>query len=1717
MLREHAGMTALREAYGLDRRASVEARTILHQSDRSEVYRCQVPNLGRMVICKETRGPTAAARLSHEKRVLERLAGIEGVPALAADAVTDGTLTFEDDGATPLHALLADRRLVPAEVAAIGHGVARILAEIHRVGVLHKDLNPSNILLQGEAMRPVLIDFDLATTFAEERPAFTHHSEIIGTLGYLAPEQTGRTARPVDQRSDLYALGITLYELATGELPFRSHDPLQIIRDHLATVPAAPASIDPTMPMGLSDIVMRLLEKEPDRRYRSAEGLAHDLTLLCAALARGEHGSFTLGEHDFPRQLRTPRLIGRDGEFDTLRRAFEAAAQGDGGGILVAGAPGVGKTALIEELRAIVTARRGWFVYGKVDQFRHDAASGPITQAIRGLGHMLLAESPAEVALERVCILAALGDNAGIATAVAPEFAALLGPQSPMPHASPGQARARGVAFALSLLRTIASPNRPVVIVLDDLQWADPITIELFEKCHGSGIPGLFVIGAYRPAEIGVAHPLAQLIARLDLGRQELGGQDPGRQDLGRQGLDAHALAQSTSGLLRLANLPPADISTLLGEMLRLAQADAARLAGSIGAQTDGNPFDTIELVNGLRRSGALIQGERGWEWDDAAIRWHTDRTDVVAALASRIANLPEPAPSVIAVMACLGGEVELGLLDAASGLDGATVREALVAPLEEGLLIWSSGGTILSAGASKTVRFRHDRVHQAAYNGIEPDRREALHLAIARRLAVQPDYASKAAEQYLPAIACIQQESERRQAVELLRKAAATASAASNYSAAERLLAAAVALSEPMTANADRTLRLGLLSGWHQAMHNIGNQPGTDATYAVLARDCDDPFMLVEPAYLQISSLVNRGRHAESLTLGFGLLARLGMPLQVQGQVQATPAETEQRLNALCTRIDSDLAADASRPDTTDPRILAPVKLMSGMMSPAFLCDPDAFVGLVLQAQSLWAEHGPCAPLVAILSGTTKVMAKLRQDYATGYRVNRHILAVGEARGYEPATSWARYTHARASLHWFDGLDEVLTQARRARRGLLDGGDLQYACFTYYITLTALLECAPTLARLETEVDAALAFGARTGNLHSVASYVTFRQFVRALRGPTTEPGSFSTPDFDEAAHIASLGPNRLGSAYLHIYRALTAALFDDGDALERHAAAAMPLLSSIDGFYPVALAHTLQGLALARRLRRAETSGKATLRTEFDASRTWLARRAADAPGNYLHLVHLLDAELAWADGDYWAAHRAFDDGITLAHRAQRPWHQALLTERAALLHLEQGLSNAGQPLMAAAYGVYEAWGADAKLRQIRERHGASLAIQPRVAVCRDDRPQGSSNGLTSDTIDLLGILRASQALSSETVLDRLYARVNETLSALTGATTVRIVLCDHESGAWYLPPVSGASATDVISLEEAGRLHLLPLSAFHCVQHSGETLIVEDATRDDRFARDEYFAGVECCSLLFVPIRKQGVSQAMLLLENRLSRGAFSAERLDAVSLIAGQLAVSLENALMYASLEEKVAERTRELWEANRQLEVLSNTDALTGLFNRRHFMDALDREWARAQRRPGWIAIVMIDVDHFKKYNDHYGHLAGDACLRQVAAALQSSVRQQVDVAARYGGEEFAVIVPDVDTATAGLVAERIRKAVADLRVPHAQAEFGFVSASIGVATLIPSGDMVAEELIHLADRALYDAKRNGRDQVCQISIGRLGVVDSVVSGLRQEAYAPAPA
>jgi diguanylate cyclase (GGDEF)-like protein len=1619
------------------------ARELIFQNERTRVFRLHVPGRRESVVYKERLGADGVARTRNERRVLERLAGIDGVPGLAAASPAGATIALADHDGVRLTDALPPPLAAPA-LLDLATRLTLIVAAIHRRGVVHKDINPGNILICGAERRPLLTDFDLATTFAEDRPAFVHHREIAGTLAYIAPEQTGRTGRGVDYRADLYALGATLYELATGRPPFVAQDPLQLIHDHLARLPVPPSELAPALPAELSAIILRLLEKEPDRRYQSAEGLAHDLARLRDRLAKGERSRFVPGERDFPLRLSPPsKLFGRDQEIAALHRALADADAGRSRGLLVAGAPGVGKTALIDELRAAVTARRGWFLAGKFDQYRHDSAAGAVAQVLRALGRMLLAEPETGLVDERRRIHDALGSQAGLITAALPEFAILIGTPPAAASCDPAEAQVQLQLASLALLRVVAA-TRLLVVVLDDLQWADPAALRLIDAVlTDERLSGVLLVGAYREADVGTTHALSVMLARW----QRLGVAPP---------------------VLRLANLAPADLAGLLAEMLRLSMPVAEQLAQALGARTAGNPFDTVELVNALRRDGVLLPGAEGWSWDEAAIRRYVGRGEVVDLLASRIARLPPATRRLMQTMACLGGEVEISLLQAASGLPPGAVEAGLAPALEDGLLVMAVAGEQASLQCPQ-LRFRHDRVQQAVHDGLRPERRRALHLAAARRLMLAPKGQAYAAAQYLAAVTAVRDPQEQRRVVELFHAAAAHARTIANYELVERLLAAAVTLLDASAAPDEDPLRAAIDKERHTALCSLGRHAEADAVHAAIARRCSDPVELADVACTQVNSLLSRGRAGDAVAFGLAQLRRLGLAAPDDGG-----AELPERLHQLYELAAPAGAGDDPRPAVTDARILAMAKLVARISFPALLVNPSIRAWLVLESCRLWAAHGPCAPLLYNLASASFLTIAARQDYRTGYEIARRVLAIGEARELEPELSRARLGFGLFSAHWFEPLEHNLDHAARAREGLLHAGDLHFVGLTYYVSVAALLDCAATLDEYEAEVEAALAFALRTGNERAVASFLPYRQLCRALRGDTAVAGSLSDASFDEATHIQSVAANLSTVGTFHVLAALAAALLQDAPRLDHHSAEAMRLRSHMTGLYRYALIHLLRALAAAGTARQAAADARRQALSELAACRDWLAARAADAPQNFSHLLRLVEAEEAWTVGSHWAAVRAFDAALSEAEEHQRPWHRALIAERAARFHLAQGLSAAGRQLMIQSHGLYAAWGATAKLRQIEHEH-QFVSGKPAAG----DR----TLRVSSDAIDLMAVLRASQALSSETSLARLKARIVELLGAMTGATDVQVVLWRNDPPGWS---VSGQNGD--ITLEEAGARGLVPLAALSYAARTREPLLVDDASRDERFAKDAYVAGLDGCSLLIVPILSHGEPRAMLLLENRLGRGAFTIERLEAVTLIAGQLAVSFDNALLYASLERKVVERTRALEEANGRLETLSITDPLTGLANRRRFAEVLEAEWTRARAGGDVIALALIDVDHFKLYNDRYGHVAGDACLRLVASALSDGVRGS-DLLARYGGEEFAVILPGADRRAVRQVAERLRTLVAARREPHAGTPAGAVTISVGAAAVSPGPHLSAEQLIEAADAALYEAKRSGRNRV----------------------------
>jgi diguanylate cyclase (GGDEF)-like protein len=1674
-----------------DSPAGAESPTeVLYHSDRSRVVRRRLPDAGS-VVDKRLIGPDALRRARHETTTLRRLAGVPGVVQLAgaatvpvdpADQVLDDTILLIDDGGSPLTAVLAAGRLEPPAVLSLAWRLATVVAAVHARGVVHQDLNPANILLVGPDQAPVLIDFGLATTFAEERPGFLHPTEIAGTLAYLAPEQTGRTGRPVDERADLYALGATLYELLTGRPPFTATDPLKLIHDQLARAPVPPAELDQRVPAGLSAIVLRLLEKEPDRRYQSAQGLAYDLARLTEVGDGPGAVGFALGERDFPLRLApSSRLVGRDPELAALAVAVEAAVAGSARGLLVAGAPGVGKTSLINELRPLVTGRHGWFVTGKFDQYRAGTAGSAVLGALGGLGRLLLAEPEAELAAARQAIRQALGPNAGLIADVLPEFGLLLGAGDTTPGSTdPAEAETRLRLALVDLLRAVASPAQPVVLVLDDLQWADQDGLGFLDAVlTDPELAGVLLVGAYRDGEVDAAHPLSAMLERW----QHLG---------------------VAPTLLRLANLPPTDVAVLLRDMLRLPSAAAAeQLSAELSARTAGNPYDTVELVSALRWDGVLVPGETGWSWDAAAIRGYVGHGDVVDLLAVRVARLPEPVRDLLATMACLGGQVRPPLLAAASGLTVPATEELLAPALEDGLLVLDRDADL--------VRFRHDRVHQAVYGGLRPDRRQARQLTLARRLAVLPDWTVEAAGQYLPAVAAVRDAAERCRVVELFQAAAAGARRTTSYAAMERYLTAALGLLDGGADGTDDRLLTSLRIERHAALYSLGRLAEADEAYRLIAAGRIDPVELAEPTCVQVNSLGHRGRLHDALALGAELLGRLDLPV---------PADPAAELPGLLAGLRSWMeategAADADRPEPADPRVLAAARLIYTMTSAALMVDPALLGWLVFQAQRLWVAYGPCPALALALSMAPSVVVGLSADYRIAYAVCQRVITVAEARGYQKEMGNARLAAASFALHWFEPAEVVVEQARLARVALLHAGDAHLACYTYNCALSPLVDTAPTVDGWRAEAEAALGLAKRTGLVFAVPYYLTYGQLAQALCGLTAAPGSFTDETYDEEAAFAAMARDPHARALAHTYRALAAAVFGDGPALARHAAAARQALDGT-AWYEHAVARALSGLALAEQARASAPADRGAVLAELDECRDWLAARAADAPANFGHLLALIEAERAWATGDGTAALAGFDAALRAVDGRPRAWRRALLTERAAACYEAYGQPRASRLLLAQARQLYLDWGATGKVRAMDAAHpdlpGPTGQTGAAGAGDAAGRVHSASTTMLIDTIDLMAVLRASQALSSETNLDRLRARVADQLGAMTGATSVRLLIRDGDTDGWLLPPEwttgpaaeptaepaaePAAGADDrpaVLDLAAAAAAGMLPLSAVQYALRTREPLLVRDAAGDERFTRDAYLAGLDHGSLLVLPILSQGQPRAVLLLENRLSRDAFSADRLGAVTLVAGQLAVSLDNAMLYASLEAKVAERTQALELANQQLTELSSTDPLTGLANRRRLTEMLAAEWLRALRGQYPLAVAMVDVDHFKKYNDRYGHVAGDACLRQVAGALQRSVRAGSDLVARYGGEEFALLLPGADLTAALRAAERARAAVVALAESNADADGGTLTVSIGVATVVPADEKPdaagVEDLVMVADAALYRAKLAGRNQV----------------------------
>ncbi|HEU4371877.1 MAG TPA: diguanylate cyclase [Telluria sp.] len=1657
----------------------------LHDSARSLVYRARAVADGAALIVKVPNQDFPSlreiAQFKREYAIARRCRHIGVVRPLALDLVAGRwTMVHEDIGGEALDKVLRARPggLPLDEFFDIALQLCAALAEVHRQGVIHKDINPSNLVWNRERRLLQLIDFGIAGELPRETQGVVSPHALEGTLRYMAPEQTGRMNRMVDYRADFYALGATFYELLTGQAPFDALDAMELVHCHIARTPDWSHPGLTQLPGCLLAALQRLLEKNAEQRYQSVDGLARDLE-SCRAAAPAA----TAGLSDRNGRFLVPQALhGREGAIETLLAAFERCAAGSSEMLLVSGFSGIGKSAVVNEVQKPIVARQACFLSGKFDQFQRDVPYASLIEAFQGLVRQLLSEPEEPLRQWAGKLRFALGSGLGVMVELIPELALIVGPTEPAAALAPAQAQIRLSRVFPRFVEVFATAGHPLVLFLDDLQWADAPTlrmIELFMRQGGEG--HMLFIGAYRGNEVDSVHPLMAL----------------------RDKLLAGGVPLST---LAMGPLDDDDVAQMLSATLRVPAAACAPLTRLCVRKTGGNPFFLNQFLHAIHDAGSLrYRPEQDcWEWDLAAIE-QADYTDnVVDLLLEKIRRLPPATQHLLQLAASVGNRFALDTLAVVAEHTAWHTQQHLWPALDAGLVQplderYKYLGT--EAGENGIgYRFLHDRVQQAAYLSADAGARAASHLRIGRLLL--KDATEQRQEQQLIEIveqlnagrALIGDAGERVQLAQLNRRAAIKARRSAAFQATLSYMRTGLELLPDGAARQHPDLWLDLQLGAAEAAYLCGQFDAAEAIYPLVRAHCATPLPALRCIAVQAHQYQLQGRLTDAIAVQRDGLALVGIDI---------PHEAAQ-LKARFDEIFADIARVHGGRDPeellaagemTDAGAVAAMQMMQGLWMAGYYAGQQELTALmILLMTRLSMQQGSSDFGSVAYVGYAHMLAVQSGDATHGYRFGAMALALARKRANLQTRTLTGLMFAALTNHW--------TRPLRSSDALYDeafGWALEIADFVQVGVVVAVraserIILGEPLPELLQAVERDLALMRANGQQAMADCCVAAAiQPIKCLMGQAARSDSYDDAGFSESGFLAQYGGSPLYRAYFLQGKIRNAYLFDAADA-ETLAGQLGIVTQMMRGQAKVPETSFYAALIWIRALRRDPARADAgELLARIEALQANLARWAGQ--GSDIGARHaLVQAEMARYRQDLAQATRCYQQAIDAAGAAGYVNIQALGNELCGECWIEQEQPRVAAVFIGDAVARYRQWGADGKAAEVQARHAALLARaagrRPHLGALTHSGAASSRTGGNS-ALDLVSLLKAAQALSNEVGLRNVLQRLIGIVRENSGAQVARLLLLSD--GECRLE--ADIDGDDVTVLQarpvdvDAASDPQFPLSLLRYVMRTGAEVIEDRIADASRFAADPYVVQQRPRSVMCLPIRRGGTIEGILYFENRLAEASFTEERVEFLRMLGAQAMISISNARLHDSLEQRVAERTAQLEEANRKLATLSATDSLTGLANRRHFDEALRSEWARASRIGQPLAVVMLDVDYFKKFNDRYGHQAGDSCLVRVAQALAASARRASDLTARYGGEEFSIVLPNTGADEARQIGEALRRAIEQLDIANEGAESGQVTISVGVA--IQSGPGVADPdaLMRLADAALYRAKDAGRNRV----------------------------
>ena len=1433
--------------------------------------------------------PATLDRLAHEYGLKDELDGAWAARPLEIIRERGRTvLVLEDPGGEPLEGLLG-QPMALGRFLHLALGLVATIAALHQRGLIHKDIKPAHILVDRTSGAVHLTGFGIASRLPRQRQAPDPPAMIAGTLAYMAPEQTGRMNRSIDARSDLYAVGVTLYQMLTGSLPFAAAEPVEWVHCHIARQPVPPAQRLPGVPAVLSAIIMKLLAKTAEERYQTAPGLERDLRRCLAQWeTRGRIDDFPLGEDDTPdRLLIAEKLYGRAREVDALLAAFDrVVTSGAPELVLVSGYSGIGKSAVVHELHKALVPPRGLFASGKFDQHKRDIPYATLVQAFQSLVRPLLGRSEAELARWRDALHEALGPNARLITDLVPGLDLVIGEQPPVPDLPPKDAQHRFQLVLRQFLGVFAKPDHPLALFLDDLQWLDAATHDLLEDLLiQPTVQHLLLIGAYRDNEVEAAHPLMHKLAAI----KNAGGKI------------TH---------ITLAPLAHEHVGQLIADALRCEPQRAARLAQLVHEKTAGNPLFVIQFLFALIEEELLAfdHGALRWTWDLERIRAKGYTDNVVDLMVGRLSRLPTETQRALQLMACLGNAAEVTVLSMVLGVAAEQVQVAL----------WEAVRQELAERLDGSYRFIHDRVQEAAYSLIPQASREADHLRIGRLLAARmpPGTREEAifeiVNQLNRGAALITARDEREQLAELNLLAGQRAKSSTAYASALTYLVIGAALLAEDSWERRHELTFALELDRAECEFLTGALGEAEHRLTALSFRAANTVERATVACLRVDLYTTLDQSSRAIAVGLDYLRHLGIDWSPHPTEEEVRREYERIWLQLGSRTIEELV---DLPLMSNPESSATLDVLIALAPPAMRTDGNLHALTSCRAVNLSLEHGHCDGSCYAYVRLGMIAGPRFGDYQAAYRLGRLGYDLVEGLGLP---------RFRARIYMLFG-DTILPWTRHVRVGrdlVRSGfeaaneiGDLTFAAYCCNHLTTNMLAAGDPLVDVQSGAEHGLAF-AQKARFGLVIDIIAAQLgLVRTLRGLTPTFGSFNDTQFDESRIERRFleDPNLAQSECWYWIRKLQARFFA-GDYASASAASsrALRLLWTSDSQFEMAEYHFYGALSQAAVYGSAAAGERQQHLDAVVAHHKQLLVWAANCPENFENRAALVGAEIARLEGRDQEAMDLYEQAIRSAEANGFIHNEALANELAGRFYATHGFDRfAHVCLQDARYG-YVRWGATGKVRQLDQ-------LYPRLREAEPvSRPTGTI-GAPVEHLDLATVLNVSQAVSSEIVQDRLLDTLMHTAIEQAGAQR-GLLITPREMEQRIAAEATTPGDTVKVLLRDEPVTGALPESILHYVVRTREAVVLDDAAAENPFAADPYLRQHRARSVLCLPLINQSKIIGVLYLENNLAPHAFTPARLAVLKLLASQAAISLENTRLYRDVVEREA-KIRRLVDAN----------------------------------------------------------------------------------------------------------------------------------------------------------------------------------------------------